>query len=129
VELSIPVWMGAAFARLAIALKAVAGISQQSSHCPGRDRVALTPEFLSQLPNALAGPAQWRFWITARRGFDQCLQRLQQPRVFLRQALATAARTADALAGSCSDRLCHQLGDASANGVPRQTSGLSQQAD
>jgi hypothetical protein len=95
-ELRIAILVAAAFATLAVGLKAVAERPEQLADLLAADRVPLLLERLGQLPRAPARPTQRRLRIAARRRLDQSFKFLKQLRVLFRQRLAPAAFGANA---------------------------------
>ena len=90
-ELRVTVGMVAAFPRLAIGLQAVAEFAQQAGHRIVPDPVAQAPRGSSQVALALAGPQQWRLWITACRRLYQLAQIIEQRGIAGREFLPPAA--------------------------------------
>ena len=91
-ELRVTVGMVAAFPRLAIGLQAVAEFAQQAGHRIVPDPVAQAPRGSSQVALALAGPQQWRLWITACRRLYQLAQIIEQRGIAGREFLPPAAK-------------------------------------
>jgi hypothetical protein len=91
-ELRVTIGMLAALARLAIALQAVAELTQQLGDDVRADVVPHVGQRRAQFVEALGGPKQRRHRIAARRGFEQLLQIVQKRRVLLRLRLAPTAR-------------------------------------
>ena len=91
--------MLAAFARLDVALQAVAEAVQQLGDHRVADGVAERLEGDRQRARAQAGPAQRRVRIAGRRRLDQRLQVPQQRGMVRRRPLAPAAGPAHPIAG------------------------------
>ena len=91
-ELRVTVGMVAAFPRLAIGLQAVAEFAQHAGHRIVPDPVAQAPRGSSQVALALAGPQQWRLWITACRRLYQLAQIIEQRGIAGREFLPPAAK-------------------------------------
>jgi len=94
-ELGVTVGVVVAFARLAVALQAVAPGVQHPRHPRMADRMPLGAQLGRQLAHALAGPAQGRLRVPPRRRLDQPLQVRPHARIFLDRRLAPASRPAD----------------------------------
>jgi hypothetical protein len=90
-EWRVAVGVVAAFPGLAIGLQAVAEFAQQAGH-----RIVANPVNPdSARPQPLAGPQQWRLWITARGWFCQFAQIIKQRGIAGREFLPPAARPAN----------------------------------
>src|SRR5205823_10318672 len=94
-ELRISIRMLAPFEHFPVALEAVLQRPQEVGHDPLADRVPLVPQRRRELPQALAGPPQWRFGIPARGWLDQPLQRRRQAGVVLYRRLPSTTRPPD----------------------------------
>ena len=80
-ELGVAIRMVRSLQRLAVGLQTVPQIVQHPAHPLVAGSVSLPLQFLCQLAQALTGPPQRRFRITARDRFHQSLQVQQQRRV------------------------------------------------
>jgi len=94
-ELGVAVGMRRAFPRLAIGLQTVAGLVQERRHAVGTDGVMLAIQFLGQMPQALARPAQGRFRVAAGRRLNQPFQRGLKTGVRLLERPTSAAGPTD----------------------------------
>jgi hypothetical protein len=95
-ELAVAVWVLGALQRLAGALQRIALLLEQPAHGVVADWVALRGQRLGELAGRLGRPAQRATGIAAGVGVDQSLQRLDQSRVGVGQALGAAAGPPDA---------------------------------
>src|ERR1035437_6416725 len=77
--------MLAAFSCLACRLQAEVHLTEQVADRSLADFVAFCLEFDSQTVCALAGPAQWRHGVPARRGLDQGVEVTEQAGIFVCQ--------------------------------------------
>ena len=84
-ELRIAVRVGAPFLGLTIGLQAVALLAQQLPHLPRTHPMALTPQLLGELAQALARPAQPRLRVSPGRRVHQCFKVPKQRWVLLGQ--------------------------------------------
>ena len=91
-KLRVPIHVLTAFARLDVALQAVAEAVQQLGDHRVADVMAQPVERHGQRARTQAGPAQRRVGIAGRRRLDQRIQVAQQRRVELGGALPAAAR-------------------------------------
>ncbi len=98
-KLRVPVGVLAAFARLDVALQAVAEAVQQLRDHRVADGMAQRLERDRQRARAQAGPAQGRLGIARRRRLDQRVEIPQQRGIVVRRPLAPAARLPDPVAG------------------------------
>jgi hypothetical protein len=128
-KLSVAVRVLRSFTRFAVTLQAVIGRVQQPSHRRIADRMALIGQFAGQGPRALAGPAQWRFGITARDRINQSLECRQQLGIFLSPALSASARATQAVGDRLirMRRLVGQLGSSFANRRGRKAGDCGEQ--
>ena len=131
-ELSIPIRMLLALEALAVALEAVPLGLKQATDRIGTDSVLLRLQCLSDFPHALARPTQIGLWVAPRERIDEFVEIGEKCRVFFREFLATAARTADAAFGKgllVSIRLRMQFADAGADGVVCESGGFRHDGD
>ena len=89
-ELRVSIGMIVALLGLAVASKAVATFTQELSDFGVTDRMASDCQFRRQRTGALAGPAQGRLRIAARRGFDHTIQSGRHARIVERQRMPFA---------------------------------------
>ena len=80
---------------LAVALQTVAIFSQELADFGVADRVALGSQFRRQRAGALAGPAQGRLRVAARRRLDQVVQGGCQAGIVGRQRVSSTALMAN----------------------------------
>jgi len=89
-ELGIPIRMTFALDRLAIGLKAVAQVVEQSVDRPLADDVSSAPKTIGQLMRTLARPPQRRHRIATSHGINQGFQFTKQIRVMIGHRLSPA---------------------------------------
>jgi hypothetical protein len=82
-ELSIAVGMPFPFAGLAIGLKAVIPLFQQTTDRVVTDPMTQTNQFVSEVARTLAGPQEWGLRVATAGRLKQGLQVLEQSRVLL----------------------------------------------
>jgi hypothetical protein len=73
-KLGVAIRMLSSLQRLAVRLQAVTKVVKHPTHQLMTYPVARAPQFFGQLPQALAGPAQWRFRIAPRKRLHQQLK-------------------------------------------------------
>src|SRR6478672_7282846 len=96
-ELSIPIRVAVAFARLAIGLKAVAHIIEQLADQRAADLMTLRLKLLRQPAHALARPEQRRLRIAARGRLNQRAEIRKQRRILRNMPLAPTTAAPNAI--------------------------------
>jgi hypothetical protein len=121
-ELRVAIGMIVPLLGLAVALQAVAIFPQELGDFGVADRVVLGSQFRRQCAGALAGPAQGRLRIAARRGFDHAVQGGRQTGIVGPQRVSSAALVANpARRQRCGLQFLNALGQ----GDARQTAGAT----
>jgi hypothetical protein len=94
-KLRIAIWVIGTFLRLAVALQAVALVTEELANLYIADRMMLTRELGRQGARAFTNPSQGRFGITPRFGLNQPLQTKQQLWIGRCDSLPPTARPPD----------------------------------
>src|SRR5580658_3906667 len=98
-ELRVAVGMILPFLGLAVTLQAVATLPEELSDLGMTDRMPSSRQFRRQHSSALAGPAQRRLRITARRRLNHRVQGRRQARIVGRQRVSSTALLANPTPG------------------------------
>lgn len=98
-KLGVAIGMRAPFLRFLVGLQTVPGALEQGGDRSRTHGMAVLGQFVGQLRCALAGPAQRRLRIAARRRLDQRQQRAEHGRIARRQRPPARAGTTDPLGG------------------------------
>ena len=121
-ELRVAIGMIVPLLGLAVALQAVATLPQQLGDFGVAHRVMSGRQFRRQRAGALAGPAQGRLRVAARRGLNHAIQGGRQAGIVGRQRVSSAALVANPARGQWRGlQFLHALGQRD----PRQATGAA----